>query len=139
MMRRPDLAINVARCIAQWAKIKFIFALLGLLLHTNEKAAVAMYSALENRAAQLRMLSAAAEATNSPQRCDCRIALGYRPSRHEERDQLAHWSWGHCVDLPDALLLSDENRTLESLMQALRISASLIGHDCHPGTASRCS
>jgi hypothetical protein len=124
MMRRPDLAIKVARCIAQWAEVEIhLGALLGLLLHTNEKAAVAMYSALENRTAQLRMLSAAAEAT-LPTHHNAVIAALLsaivRPAM-KERDRLAHWSWGHSDDLPDALLLSDQDCTLESLMQALRI------------------
>jgi hypothetical protein len=123
MVVRPKLAGKVAHCIALWAEIEiFLGAFLGLLLHTNEKAAVAMYSALENRAAQLRMLIAAAEASLEPSRFEVVTAFLssiIRPAMRE-RDRLAHWTWGHSDQLPDALLIAEPGHTLSHLMEALK-------------------
>lgn len=49
MAKRPQLAVKVADCIAQWAEIEvFLGAFLAFILHTNERAAHAMYSGVEN-------------------------------------------------------------------------------------------
>jgi hypothetical protein len=42
----------------------------GMMLHANEKAVAAMYAALENRAAQLRMIAAAAKSALPLEYCD---------------------------------------------------------------------
>jgi hypothetical protein len=123
MSRRPELAVKVARCIAQWSEIELhLGAFLGLLLHANQDAAVAMYSGLENRSAQLRMITSAAKASVPPEHFDVLSVLFsaiIRPAMRE-RDRLAHWSWGHADDLPDALLISEPGRTLRNLMGALK-------------------
>lgn len=64
MARRPKLAVKIAHCIAQWSENEVLLGgLLAFLLHANQKAAVAMYSGLDNRSAQLRLITAAAAAT----------------------------------------------------------------------------
>jgi hypothetical protein len=125
MTLRPELAAKIARCIAHWSEIEIhLGAFLGLLLHANQKAVVAMYSALENRAAQLRMITAAAQSSLPSDHFDTvsvLISSIVRPAM-KERDKLAHWSWGFSPEIPDALLLAEAERTLETLMLALRIS-----------------
>jgi hypothetical protein len=127
MTRRPALAAKVARCIAQWTEIEIhLGAFLGLILHANEKAAIAMYSSLDSRAAQLRMIYGAAEASVPSGHFDVIavfLANVIRPSM-KERDRFAHWGWGHSDDLPEALLLAEPSYSLQSLMRAVRL---------HPG------
>jgi len=134
MTRRPQLAAKVARCIVHWSEIEIhLGAFLGLLLHANQKAAVAMYSGIENRAAQLRLIVCAAEASVPPDHFNVLsvlISAIIRPAM-KERDKLAHWAWGFSDDLPDALLISEPARTLESLMKAL-ISQPGIEHAAVP-------
>jgi hypothetical protein len=122
MSLRPKLAVKVARCIAQWTEIEtHLGAFLGFLLHANQKAAVAMYSGVENRASQLRMIEAAAEASVPQDHFDVLsvlISSILRPVM-KDRDKLAHWTWGHSDQLPDALLISEPAQTLDGLMRAL--------------------
>jgi hypothetical protein len=63
MLLRPSVAVRVAQYIAEWSEVESLLGLfLGLLLHTNQKAALAIYSGLENRSAQLRTITSAAKA-----------------------------------------------------------------------------
>jgi hypothetical protein len=115
MTLRPNLAAKVARCVAQWGEF------LGILLHANQAAALAMYSALENRAAQQRIISAAAKASVPSDHFDVIssfLSTILRPAM-KERDKLAHWLWGYSDDLPDALLLAEPPSSIESLMRAI--------------------
>jgi hypothetical protein len=123
MSRRAELAAKVAQCISQWSEIEVqLGAFLGLLLHANQKAAVAMYSGVENRAAQLRLILSAAEASVPSEHFELLSALMsavIRPAMRE-RDRLAHWVWGFSRELPDALLLSKPSETLDNLMKVFR-------------------
>ncbi|WP_291574345.1 hypothetical protein [Bradyrhizobium sp.] len=123
MAQRPQLAAKICHCITQWSEIEiFLGAFLGVLLHTNHQAAVAMYSGVESRAAQLRLITSAAKASVPPEHFDVFsvfLSAVVRPLM-KERDKLAHWSWGYSPDLPDSLLLSDPSHTLENFMLALR-------------------
>jgi hypothetical protein len=105
---RPKVAVKIAQCVAEWADIETILGvLLGVILDTEAKAALAMYASLENRAAQRRMLMAAAEANLSTDDYDLLEAImkaSVTPAMRQ-RDKLAHWSWGTCKELPDDLIL----------------------------------
>jgi hypothetical protein len=122
MARRPKLAVKIAHAIAQWSENEILLGgFLAFLLHANQKAALAMYSGLENRSAQLRLLTAAAEATLPADHFQAVAALLtciVRPAM-KERDRLAHWSWGYSDDLPDALMMAEPSYNLKSLMVAL--------------------
>lgn len=119
MTRRPQLAAKVARCIAQWSESEtHLGAFLSLLLHANQKAAVAMYSGLENRSAQLRLITSAAKASLPDDHFDVVSVLFsaiLRPAM-KERDRLAHWARGYS---DDALLISEPALTLKNLMHAI--------------------
>jgi hypothetical protein len=132
MARRPRLAVMIAHCIAQWSEVEIhLGALLAFILHANEKAAVAMYAGVENRAAQLRLIDAAAEASLRPRHYAAISALLtsiVRPAV-KERDRLAHWTWGYSNELPDALVIANPQSTLSSLMEALRHQRGLSGAD----------
>jgi hypothetical protein len=123
MEARPQLAVKVAHCIARWAENEVLLgAFLAFLLHANEQAALAMYSGLENRSAQLRLVTAAAKSTLSADHFEIIstfMTTIVRPAM-KERDRLAHWHWGYCDQLPDALLIADPARNLRNLMVALK-------------------
>lgn len=108
MSKRPKIAIKVAECIAEWTEVETGLGMfLGFLLHTKADTAIAMHTSLENRAAQLRMLEAAAKAELPSDHYDVISMLHtvhIRPAMRD-RDKLAHWCWGHSPELDDALLL----------------------------------
>jgi hypothetical protein len=130
MMLRQKLAAMVAQCIAQWAEIEMsLGSFLGLLLHANQNAVLAMYSGVENRAAQLRMITAAAQATVPSEHFDVLsifLSSIIRPVM-KERDRLAHWPWGHSDELPEALLMQEPMAALGGLMRALTYLPGIEG------------
>ena len=102
---RPKIAIKIAECIAEYSEIETALGMfLGFLLHTNPNTALAMYGSLENRAAQFKMLDAAAKA-DLPENHYAAISalqtVHIKPAMRA-RDRLAHWCWGHSDELPDA-------------------------------------
>src|SRR3954462_2532332 len=71
MENRPAVAVRVAQCIAGWTNIEILLSLfLAALLHANDSAILAVYSGLENRAAQLRMLLSASQAALPTEHAD---------------------------------------------------------------------
>ncbi len=126
MLTRPALAAKVAQCIAYWAEIEVSLGMfLAFLLHANEKAVLAIYTGLENRAAQLRMIESAASAILPQDHADIvSVVLNalVRPSMRY-RDKLAHWCWGFTDELPDALLIRDQEQHLARLAEGLRKQA----------------
>lgn len=121
MARRPDLALKIANCITHWSEIEVILgAFLAFLLHANEKAALAMYTALENRAAQVRIITAAAKSRLPAEHSAVISELLSKiigPAM-KERDRIAHWNWGYSDDLPDALLLQEPAYTLRGVIES---------------------
>jgi hypothetical protein len=115
MAKRPVLAFKVAECIAEWANTETMLGLLlGFLLHAKARTALAMYMALENRAAQLRMLDSAAKVELDQRHYDVLTIVMERFVRPlmKTRDKLAHWCWGHSPDLPNDLLLMEPDEAL---------------------------
>lgn len=108
MIHRLELAVAVAECIAKWASIETLLGiLLALLMKADAKTALAIHAALDNRAAQLRALNAAAKEKLSKSTqllYEAVITAHVRPTMRE-RDKFAHWCWGYSSELPKALLL----------------------------------
>jgi len=119
---RPKVAVTIAEYIAEWANIETMMGIfVALLLDTDAKAMLAMYSALNNRTAQLRMIEAAAESKLTPDHNDIMGALMHsfvRPAM-KQRDKLAHWCWGYSTELPEALLLMEPNEKMALHMGAV--------------------
>jgi hypothetical protein len=105
---RPQAAIKVAECIAAWSTVEVSLAtFLGFLMHNSQKASLAMFTSVENRAAQLRLVEGAAKQILSPTHYDVISVLLtaiIRPVM-KERDKLAHWCWGVSDKLPNDLLI----------------------------------
>jgi hypothetical protein len=127
MTKRPKVAAKIAECIAECAEIETMLGLfLAILLEANSKAALAIYSSVDNRAAQLRILNAAAEAVMEPDNFDLYSAVmnaAVRPAM-KERDKLAHWCWGYSQSLPNDLLLSEPDDKLQLHFTAVTLRES---------------
>jgi hypothetical protein len=90
MEQRPKLAIKIAQCIAEWAEVEPILTLyVSTLLEAEPKAALAIYSSLENRAAQLRAVGAAATEKLHPDDADLDEAVMLTTVRRHERARQA--------------------------------------------------
>jgi hypothetical protein len=118
MQNRPEIAIKIAQCIAEWSEIETVLGMvLALLLGvgTEDKAARAMYSAVESRAAQTRMLMAAAKAALPAHHFEVFMCMwiGFVKPAMKDRDKLAHWGWAYSPALPHAALLVEPGEQLE--------------------------
>jgi hypothetical protein len=115
---RPAVAVRIAQYIAEWSELDSLLGLfVALLLHANQKTVIAIYSGLESRAAQLRMLTSAAKAALSPDHFDVVatiMKIDVRPAM-KFRDKLAHWSWGYTDELSEALLIREPSEKLANL------------------------
>ena len=124
MQKRATLAAKVAQSIAFWAEIEVLLGMfLACVLHANEKAVLAIYTGLENRAAQLRMIESASTAALNQNHADVvSVVLNVlvRPAMRY-RDKLAHWCWGFTDELPDALLIRDQEQHLVNYAATLRL------------------
>jgi hypothetical protein len=122
MTSRPVLAAKIAECISAWTDIESLFGIfLGLALGSNLKTTLTMYMALDNRAAQLRLLTSVAESELSKDQFevfDILMTKYLRPVM-KTRDKLAHWCWGYSPHLPEDLLLMPPNEALLSYFDSL--------------------
>ena len=107
--KRPAVSVKIAQCIAEWADIESMLGIfLALLLDIDPSMALSMFTEVENRSSQMKMVDAAARKKFSQEQLDVHTILFssvIRPAMRE-RDRIAHWCWGCSNDLPDALLLS---------------------------------
>ena len=121
MPLRPVLAMKIASCLSQWAAAETMLGIsLALMMEVDEDVMLAMYNSLENRAAQLRLLQACADAKLDLDRSDLLRAIlqVYIKPAMKQRDKLAHWIWGYSNDLPDALLLTEPSHSMFMHMRA---------------------
>jgi hypothetical protein len=123
MQRRQALAAKIADCISQFSTLESMLGIsLSLMLHADAYVILSMYSAMENRSAQLRMLQAGAEAKLSKEQAtlmSALLALYVKPLM-KNRDKFVHWVWGFSDDLPDALLITN-------ITDAMYTSMTLVG------------
>jgi hypothetical protein len=125
MIQRPGVAVRIAQFIADWSEAELqLGQFLGFLLHANQEAALAMYSAIDNRAAQLRIITAAAHSSLDQAHRDVFdvIMKHYIRPMMKYRDKLAHWTWGYTDEIADALLMMEPPNNLQVLSQALKTS-----------------
>lgn len=134
---RAKVSALIADCIAEWADTETMLGmLLGILLNTDSKAALAIYAAVDNRAAQRRIVLAAAEAKLSEDHFDLLSAVfnvGITPAM-KERDKLAHWSWGYSPELPDCLLLTKPDNKMALHFQAIHTRVHMPQVSFDPST-----
>ena len=105
----PELAKLVASIFGLWASMQHSLSLLlTSVLGADAEPAIAMFATLTAQRAQLFALEAAAKAALSPNDFDVfSAAISMTGRVQTPRNHLAHWIWGSCEQLPDALLLAE--------------------------------
>jgi hypothetical protein len=106
---KPELAKLVASIFALWGLIEGSLShLLVRVLGADAEPALAMFATLTAQHLQMGALKAAARAALSAEDFDvfC-AATSVTDSVQTPRNHLAHWIWGKCDQLPDALLLAE--------------------------------
>ncbi len=109
MRQRPELAALVAEAIGCWSDVQFRLAvLLSALTGAAADQCAAMFFALTGSASQTAALDGAGQ-MNLPEDelALFNAVLMVARACEKERNKLAHWTWGHSAELPDALLLID--------------------------------
>ncbi len=106
---KPELAKLVASIFGLWASIEQSLSLLLVsVLGADAEPVIAMFATLTAQRQQMGALEAAAKAALSPNEFDVfRAAISMTDSVQTPRNHLAHWIWGTCEQLPDALLLAE--------------------------------
>jgi hypothetical protein len=106
---KPELAKLVASIFALWGLIEGSLShLLIRVLGADAEPAIAMFATLTAQHLQMGALKAAARAALSSDDFDvfC-AATSVTDGVQAPRNHLAHWIWGKCDQLPDALLLAE--------------------------------
>lgn len=104
---KPELLPLVSSIFAHWSLIEYRLSLLLVrVLGADAAPALAMFSTLTAQHLQLGALEAAAKAALTPTEFDVfKTAMTVTDSVQTPRNHLAHWVWGYCPELPEALLL----------------------------------
>ena len=104
---RPKLSPLIAEIIARWAGIEAAtVAVLSHLMGAEARPVAAMLNAITSASAQMDMIEAAAWAKLFDPDLEAFEALiKIARAAAKKRNAIAHHLWGHCEDLPDALLL----------------------------------
>lgn len=105
--RRPQLAIRVVETVAAWAQVEVALGLTAAtLLGANASTVMAMHASLNGFQPRADSLLAAAR-TRLPERDGdlFEATLGVIRKAATRRHEFAHWLWGYCDELPEALLL----------------------------------
>jgi hypothetical protein len=106
---RPELALLAMNVIAEHSILDAFFRSVFItLLGENPRPAAAVYSSLNSENARRDAFRAVAKTSLSNPEMDvleCLFTLQNPVSK--TRNKLAHWTWGHSPELPDAFLLVD--------------------------------
>jgi hypothetical protein len=106
---KPHLSKYVANIFGFWTLIEYRLSLLLIrVLGADAHPAIAIFSTLTAQHLQLKALEAAAKAALSTEEFDVfQAGIDVTDSAQSQRNKLAHWIWGSCPELPDALLVAD--------------------------------
>lgn len=109
LTRFPELAALAAQAIGAWSNTELMLGnFLAKMLGISARQGITMYAALESFQPQMRALYAAATdffEAEDKKLFDATMFVIRRAAK--ERNEFAHGIWGHCPELPDALLLVD--------------------------------
>jgi hypothetical protein len=109
MWMRPQLAVHIAETIAAWAQVEVVLGrVLAVLLGSDASAALAMHATLNGFRARVDSLEAAARSKMPPEDFELfQVTLTAIGKAADRRHEFAHWLWGFCSEVEDALLLID--------------------------------
>lgn len=107
--QRPEVALEIARCVAAWAQTENALSQLFLvLLGANEVVGSDLFNSFENTTAKMSALRAVAITSVLPQERDAfETLLRLIKSKQKIRDKIVHWLWGVSPDFADGLILVD--------------------------------
>ncbi|WP_422373305.1 hypothetical protein [Hoeflea sp.] len=106
---RPELAALAMESIASWSHVEaeLLRVYIQLMGGKDDRATVA-YLSLETQGAKTNVISAVAKSFLGKDELSVLNAiLRLAKTNQKHRDKLAHWIWGICPDLPDAILLAN--------------------------------
>lgn len=102
---RPVLAINIGNTLAEWARLDAVIGSVFTRLMDAEEKGPAIYGALISGNAQEQALDAVANLMLDKDHLDLFNAIKSITKRpRDQRNNLAHGSWGYSDEIPDALL-----------------------------------
>ncbi|ANL45305.1 hypothetical protein AMC87_CH00571 [Rhizobium phaseoli] len=109
LKKRPHLAARVAELIGIASGIDHGMAIiLANLLHASPEPAFAMFTEIMDAGNKRAMILAAARAALKPEDFESfEVVSAVVRSQIDVRNKFAHWIWGACEQVPDALLLVD--------------------------------
>jgi hypothetical protein len=125
---KPEMSALVASIFGCWGYIERELGLLLVrVLGADADPAIAMFSTLTAQHLQMRAIEAAARAALSPDVFDVfDAAASVVDSVQADRNRLAHWIWGSCDALPDALLLADPKSHRERTQKHMLAQPQLV-------------
>lgn len=130
--KRPDLAIAIARIVAEWSKVEVALGnLLGIMLGTEAPIGAAMYLALTGSGAQYSALSAVADARlpTADLKRKFGVLIGDIRKKSKARNEVVHCMWLVCDEFPDALIHCPQENHVED--QAIAIRERIVSGSLH--------
>lgn len=108
---RPELALLAMKVIAEWSLLEsFMTGVFVHMLGSNPTPALAIYTALSGSVSRGAAFKAVAKeahlSTEEDEILDAILSLYKTAGR--ERNRIAHWVWGHSPEIPDGVLLCDQ-------------------------------
>ena len=106
---RPKLALFAMSVIAEWSILdSWLNSLFVTLLGSETDAATTIYTSLSGGAAKKAAFQAIANKTLIGEQLEVfNIIMAKIGKAANQRNNIAHWVWGHAPDLPDAVLIGD--------------------------------
>ncbi len=106
---RPELAHLAMTVIAQWSILdSWLNGLFVKMLGSQSAAATAIYTSLSGSAAKKSAFDAVAKQSLSKEQMEVFvIIMSLIGKAANQRNNIAHWVWGHSPDIPDGALLCD--------------------------------
>ena len=116
--QRPQLALLAMNVIAEYSILETFFMNVFIeMLGANPEPAAAIYAALNSDKARKDAIRAVSGVVLTDSQSDLLEVLFVLLDRcAKDRNKIAHWTWGHSPQLPDAVLLVDpENHAQNKL------------------------
>jgi len=119
LSRHPDLAVLAIEALASWSNVEaFLLRLFIDLFGGHGSLAADVFLSLEGQSAKNAAIAAAATSALSARPDELRVLraiLAIAKTNEKDRNKLAHWTWGECPTLPDAVLLVDPRSSIDNL------------------------
>lgn len=117
--RHPKLGVLAIEALASWSNVEaFLLRLFVDLFGGHGALAADVFLSLQNQSAKSAAINAAATSVLSDRPDELnvlRAILALAKTNEKERNKIAHWVWGECSQLQDAILLVDPRSTIGEL------------------------